>query len=458
MTSTPFSHLPLKPELLSNLESLGYVRMTPIQAQSLPAVLAGKDVIGQGKTGSGKTAAFGLGILNSLTVNHWRVQALVLCPTRELADQVAASLRTLARTQHNVKVVTLCGGVPFGPQVGSLAHRAHIVVGTPGRVEEHVRKRTLDLRHLKQFVLDEADRMLEMGFQPALDAIVEAVPRKRQTLLYSATFPGTIEALAGRITTEPVVVRIESAESAPRIEQSFYRVADESERMEALKALLRHRSAERVIVFCQTKDDTKQVAQALASAGFSAEALNGDMEQKQRDQVLVRFAHCSLSVLVATDVASRGIDIEALDLVVNYQPARDTDVHVHRVGRTGRADRSGEALTLFSYRERHRVERLEAHFGATFEVHPVPAPNSDDALVPPMVTLQLDVGRKQKIRPGDVLGALTGEAGIPGNLVGKITLHDQSAFVSVARSAAKQALSKLQQGKLKGRGVRVRRL
>lgn len=453
-----FRRLSLRTELLDNLQSLGYRQMTDIQAKSLPAVLAGKDVIAQGETGSGKTAAFGLGILNRLNVNHWRVQALVLCPTRELADQVAASLRMMARTQHNVKVLTLCGGVPFGPQVASLAHRAHVVVGTPGRVEEHARKRTLDLRHLAQLVLDEADRMLEMGFQPALDSILEQVPPSRQTLLFSATFPRDIGALADRVMSDPVVVKLDGDRPAPPIEQVFYRVADESERLVALKTLLRNRSPERAIVFCQTKDDTKRVAQALGSAGFSALALNGDMEQKQRDQALVRFAHRSLTVLVATDVAARGIDIDALELVVNFQPARETEVHVHRVGRTGRAGRTGTALTLYSDREHHRVKKVAEHLGEAITPQALPASNRSGPPIPPMVTLQLDAGRKQKIRPGDVLGALTGKGIIEGTDVGKITLHDTTAFVSVSEHRADAALETLQLGKLKGRKVRARRL
>ncbi len=458
MTSTDFTQLPLKPELLHNLDSLGFHQMTPIQALSLPAVLAGKDVIGQGKTGSGKTAAFGLGVLNSLDVAFWRVQALVLCPTRELADQVTKSLRTLARTQHNVKVLTLCGGMPFGPQVGSLEHGAHIIVGTPGRVEEHVRKGKLDLSHLRLLVLDEADRMLDMGFQPSLDAILEQVPAKRQTLLFSATYPRHIEQLAHRVLQQPVMARVEETEAAPRIEQTFHWVANEDERLQALLKVLRARLPESALVFCRTREATVEVAAALKADGFSVAALNGDLEQKQRDQVLVRFANRSVSILVATDVAARGIDIEALDLVINYQMALDTEVHLHRIGRTGRAERAGSACTLFSDRERHRLADLEAYMDTQLVEQPLPEPTATAIPKPPMVTLQLDAGRKQKLRPGDILGALTGEGGIEGDAVGKIALFDQTAFVAVQRASAKKALAKLSQDKIKGRSVRVRRI
>ncbi|MHA7880498.1 MAG: ATP-dependent RNA helicase DbpA [Saccharospirillum sp.] len=458
MNANDFTQLPLKPELLRNLDSLGFHRMTPIQALSLPAVLAGQDVIGQGKTGSGKTAAFGLGILNRLDVAFWRVQALVLCPTRELADQVAKSLRTLARTQHNVKVLTLCGGMPFGPQVGSLEHGAHIVVGTPGRVEEHLRKGTLVLDDLSLLVLDEADRMLDMGFQPSLDAIVDKTPAKRQTLLFSATYPNHIAQLANRVLQQPVMARVQESETAPRIEQAFYWVADTEDRLQALLTLLHAHRPESAIVFCRTRENTFDVTEALTRAGFSAKALNGDLEQKQRDQVLVQFANRSLSILVATDVAARGIDIDALDLVINYQMALDTEVHLHRIGRTGRAGQQGKACTLFSDGERHRLADLEAYLSTHLEAQPLPAIDPAPVDKPAMVTLQLDAGRKQKIRPGDILGALTGEGGIEGQAVGKIALFDQTAFVAVQRDRAKHALTKLSQGKLKGRSVRVRRL
>lgn len=458
LTANDFTQLSLKPELLKNLDSLGFHQMTPIQALSLPAVLAGKDVIGQGKTGSGKTAAFGLGVLNRLDVTFWRVQSLVLCPTRELADQVTKSLRTLARTQHNVKILTLCGGMPFGPQVGSLEHGAHIIVGTPGRVEEHLRKGTLDLGHLSLLVLDEADRMLDMGFQPSLDAILEQVPAKRQTLLFSATYPDHIEKLANRVLRQPVMARVAETETAPRIEQSFYWVADSDDRLQALLTLLHAHLPESAIVFCRTRENTFEVAEALSKAGFSAVALNGDLEQRQRDQVLVCFANRSTSILVATDVAARGIDIEALDLVVNYQMALDTEVHLHRVGRTGRADQQGKAFTLFSDGERHRLADLEAYLDTHLEAQPLPEVIPGPIPGPAMVTLQLDAGRKQKIRPGDILGALTGDGGIDGKAVGKIALFDQTAFVAVQRSKAKLALAKLGQGKIKGRSVRVRRL
>ena len=460
MSQIAFSSLKLHPALLENLTSLDYQQMTHIQAQSLPHILAGKDVIAQGKTGSGKTAAFSLGLLEKLKVKQFKVQSLVLCPTRELADQVAKEIRRLARTIHNIKVLTLCGGVPFGPQVGSLEHGAHIIVGTPGRVEEHVRKGTLNLNSVTSFVLDEADRMLDMGFEPALDAIVAAIPGQRQTLLFSATYPEQIQSIAKRIMSQPVMVEATSSHGNDSIQQYLYKLDDNMERMTALRLLLLHYRPDSTLVFCNTKRETQQVADELCSYGFSALALHGDLEQRDRDKTLVQFANKSASILVATDVAARGLDIDALDLIINYHIARESEVHVHRIGRTGRAGSRGIACTLCDEKETHRVTRLEEYLNHNIEIATLPPFSllEKPGYKPPMVTLQIDGGKKQKVRPGDILGALTGEQGITGKQVGKIQIFDYCAYVAVSRDAAQTALRKLDEGKLKGRSFRVRKL
>lgn len=454
---THFSSLQLRPELLENLSTLNYHAMTPIQAQSLPKILAGKDVIAQGKTGSGKTAAFGLGLLQRLEVKRFRIQSLVLCPTRELADQVAKELRRLARGIHNIKILTLCGGAPFGPQIGSLEHGAHIVVGTPGRIEEHLRKGSLLLEHLNMFVLDEADRMLDMGFQETLDAIVEFMPDKRQTLLFSATFPEEIQVIAKRIMQKPEMVKVAETHDDTSIEQRFYKLNSDDQRMTALRLLLLENCPESTLVFCNTKRETQEVADALTGFGFSALALHGDLEQKTRDQILVRFSNKSASILVATDVASRGLDIDALDAVINYHLSRETEVHVHRIGRTGRAGGKGIACTLFTEKETYRVEMLEDYLKQAVNHAALPSMQLLDnkPYQPEMMTLRIDGGKKQKVRPGDILGALTGKDGIAGTQVGKISLADNWAYVAVNCDVAKAALKKLEEGKLKGRKFRV---
>ncbi|BCD99703.1 ATP-independent RNA helicase DbpA [Marinagarivorans cellulosilyticus] len=460
-----FASLALKPELLSNLESLNYTEMTPIQAQSLPAILAGDDVIGEGKTGSGKTAAFGLGILQHLEVKRFRIQTLILCPTRELAEQVAAEVRKLARAIHNIKVLCICGGMPFGPQIGSLEHGAHIIVGTPGRIEEHLRKGSLVLNNVKNIVLDEADRMLDMGFQETLDTILGFAPKQRQTLLFSATFPKEIESIAKRVMRSPTRIRVESQHTSETITQHFYKIDEldgngEQQRLQAIQRLLCDARPTSAVIFCNTKRETQAVADDLNALGFSATALHGDLEQRERDQALVRFSNKSVSILVATDVAARGLDIEALDAVINYQIARDSEVHTHRIGRTGRAGQKGVASTLFSGKENFKIERLKEAHNLTVDIQPLPPAKvlAAGTYKPAMKTLQIDGGKKQKVRAGDILGALTGKDGIDGKQVGKIQIMDNWAFVAVSAKVAKDALSKIANGKLKGRTFRVRLL
>jgi len=458
LSQIPFSTLKLKPGLLSNLSTLGYEAMTPIQAQSLPHILAGEDVIAQGKTGSGKTAAFGLGLLENLNVKRFRIQTLVLCPTRELADQVATETRRLARGIHNIKVLTLCGGVPFGPQVGSLEHGAHIVVGTPGRVDEHLRKGTLRLDDLNTFVLDEADRMMEMGFQEAVEDIVDLMPEQRQTLLFSATFPEEIKSITQRIMLKPEMVKVESNHDELSIKQHFYKVDDNDQRLTAVRLLLLQHRPESTVIFCNTKKDAQEVADELHHFGFSVMALHGDLDQKDRDQTLVRFSNKSVSILVATDVAARGLDIDSLDAVINYHIARDPEIHIHRIGRTGRAGSKGIACSLISDNESHKVIALGNYLDIAIEGEPLPSINVLDKPVfgPEMATLQIEGGKKQKVRPGDILGALTGDQGVAGNQVGKINVFDNWAYVAVKREVTQIALKKLGQGQLKGRSFRIR--
>ena len=454
MSTSDFSSLKLHPGLLKNLGSLGYESMTPIQALSLPAILDGKDVIGQGKTGSGKTAAFGLGLLHKLNVKSYKVQSIVLCPTRELADQVSVEIRNLARAIHNIKILTLCGGAPFGPQIGSLEHGAHIVVGTPGRIEEHLRKKTLKLDHVEMLVLDEADRMLDMGFQDAIDDIVEKIPDNRQTLLFSATYPQEIEDIAMRVMNNPVVVNAPSTDEESTIKQYFYQINTDDERMNALRILLAKHKSESTLVFCNTKLDTQDVADELVHYGFYALAIHGDLDQRERDQALIRFSNKSVSVLVATDVAARGLDIDALDLVVNFNVAHDPEVHIHRIGRTGRAGRSGIAATLFNDKETRKLGALEIDVTAD----ELPSDSYLDKPIkrPEMTTLKIDGGKKQKLRPGDIVGGLTGKDGIPGTAIGKITVSSNWSYVAVESGLVKAALTKIQNDKLKGKTFRVR--
>lgn len=458
MNNSEFSSLNLSSALQDNLASLGYLQMTPIQAQSLPLVLDGKDLIAKAKTGSGKTAAFGLGLLAKLDVNRLAVQALVLCPTRELADQVATEIRRLARTLPNVKLVTLCGGTPTAPQSATLGFGAHIAVGTPGRILKHLEQGTLALDDLKTLVLDEADRMLDMGFGEEINRVISHAPQDRQTLLFSATYPEGIAQMSRGVQRNPVEVSVESLHEESAIEQKLYEVPA-GQRLDALTWLLSHYQPGSCVVFCNTKRACNDVADHLAAKGFSALALNGDLEQRERDQVLVRFANGSATILVATDVAARGLDIKELGAVINYELTYDPEVHVHRIGRTGRAGQQGLALSLYQPNEAQRVNFIE-------EYQQAPIPQGDLAgigrdikpIAPQMVTLSIDAGRKSKVRAGDILGALTGEGGIAGADVGKIQISEQYSYVAVKRQVASAALKRLQEGKIKGRSYRARKL
>ena len=460
MSEHKFTSLGLHDDLLKNLDSLGYQTMTAVQAKSLPLVLEGRDVIAQAKTGSGKTAAFGLGLLQKLEVKRFRIQSLILCPTRELADQVAKEIRKLARGIHNIKVLTLCGGMPFGPQAGSLQHGAHIIVGTPGRIEDHLGRGTLTLKDVNMLILDEADRMLDMGFQAAVESIIEQIPGKHQTLLFSATFPDQIESMIHRVMNTPALVKIDEVHDDTSIEQHFYQVPDNQYRFTALRLLLLHYSPGSTVIFCNTKKETQDVADRLNEYGFSALALHGDLEQRDRDITLVRFSNKSISILVATDVAARGLDIEELDAVINYHIAHDAEIHTHRIGRTGRAGCRGIACSLYTENEGHKVAMLETAVDPILDAEPLPPIALLDKypMQPDMVTIRIDGGKKQKVRPGDILGALTGKKGIAGKQVGKINIFENWAYVAVNQKVAKTALDKLMHGKLKGRTFRARLL
>ena len=454
-----FASLSLPPATLENLRRLGYLEMTAIQAASLPAALAGKDLIAQAKTGSGKTAAFALALLSRLDTRRFAVQALVLCPTRELADQVTTEIRRLARAEDNVKVVTLSGGVPLRGQATSLEYGAHVVVGTPGRVLDHLERGNLALDALNTLVLDEADRMLDMGFVDDIARVARQCPPQRQTLLFSATYPEGIAKLAAQFLRDPVTVKVEAQHAGEQIRQRWYEVG-ESQRLTTVARLLDHFRPASTLAFCNTKARCRELVELLQAQGYSALALHGDLEQRDRDQVLVRFANGSCSVLVATDVAARGLDVAGLGAVINVDVTPDPEVHVHRIGRTGRAGETGLALSLASLDEMGAVGRIEQLQGRESEWHALseltPAPGG--RLLPAMATVHIQGGRKEKIRPGDVLGALTADLGYTREQVGKIDINEFATYVAVERGIAGEVAARLNAGRIKGRSVKARLL
>jgi ATP-independent RNA helicase DbpA len=447
-----FFELPLTPAMIANLEIIGYTTMTPIQAESIPSVLKGDDIIAQAKTGSGKTAAFAIGILHQLKATHNQVQALVLCPTRELSEQVAQEIRRVARFTHNIKILTLCGGTPIRPQLQSLEHRAHIVVGTPGRIGDHLRRGTLRLDNLRTLVFDEADRMLDMGFEEEINEIVTYAPKKRQTLLFSATFSDAIKSLSRRFQNNAKEITVESLHAESVIAQRFFEV-EWKNKLATTASILWTFRPESTLVFCNTKQQCRDLLEYLSKMKFHALCINGDLEQKERTEMLTLFANRSCAILIGTDVAARGLDIKDLSAVINFDMPFDAKGYVHRIGRTGRAGREGLAFSLVTPGEQHRLDDINRYQNTRHCTEDISAlvTSGGEALLPPMMTISINGGRRSKIRPGDILGALTKDAGIEGKQIGKIDIFELYSYVAVDRSVAHYAVQKLAAIPVKGK-------
>ena len=462
-----FAALGLSAVSLRVVGELGYEQATAIQVQAIPVLLQGQDLVGQSATGSGKTAAFGLAMLERLDLQENTVQGLVLCPTRELAAQVGTALRTLGRHRPGLRVLVVAGGQPSRPQRQALQAGVHVVVGTPGRVLDLL-DHELDFAALRVVVLDEADRMLDMGFLPSAEKILTALPEQRQTVLFSATMPAAISAVTRKWQRTPVRVKvIDSAESKPQIRQWLHAIASD-ERASALDAVLggpELRDAKSVLIFCNFKESVRNVASWLGAAGHAVEALHGDLEQRDRDRVLVKFRNGSTRILVATDVAARGLDIAGIDAVINYELPPSAEVYVHRIGRTGRAGAEGLAISLATEGDGERLRLAEMAMAQRVAKKPLPlakaAPRpsekrkelaADQAQA--MLTLLVRGGRKDKIRAGDILGALSGEGGVAAGDIGRIEIGDDQAYVAVAPEAGRRLVA---QGRMriKGRTIRI---
>lgn len=453
MNSTKFSNLPLSKEMLQNLDKISYLEMTPVQAEALPLILDNRDVIAQAKTGSGKTAAFGIGLLQKLQVKKFRVQSLILCPTRELADQVAKELRMIAKFAHNIKILTLCGGVAFGPQLGSLRHGAHIIVGTPGRILKHLDKETLNLENLETLVLDEADRMLDMGFIEEIEKVLSYAPKERQTLLFSATYPDEIMNLSSSIQNNAVNIKTIATESLNKISERFYEVERE-QKLNVMVNIFSNFKPENVIVFCNTKIEADEIAKKLQDKKIDALAIHGDLEQYERNDVLVQFSNKSCRVLVATDVAARGLDIKELSAVVNYDIPHAEETYTHRIGRTGRAGKEGMAFTLYTEYESDNIYEYRNETRLFEEAGDLKVVNGFE-MRPQNVTLVIEGGKKDKVRKGDLLGALTGDVGLKGSAIGQIDIYDRQSYVAIESAFIDEAQKKLSRGKIKGKKFSV---
>ncbi len=473
-----FQTLGLIPPLVSVMEELEFKSLTPIQAESIPLLLQGRDLIGQAKTGSGKTLAFALPTLQKISANtpdlqrYPELQALILCPTRELCDQVGREIRKFGRKLIGLKIITLSGGVPLGPQFSALEKGVHIAVGTPGRVLDHLIKGSLVLKNVETLILDEADRMLDMGFSEEMEEILSKVPEKRQTIFFSATFPKTIEKMSNRFQNNAASVVVETPiEEKVNIDQQYY-VTELSEqktylftdKLKLLLWVLAEHKPETALVFVNFKVNAFELYDEMKRRGISVGTLHGDLEQPERDSMMARFRNQSIRLLIATDVAARGLDVDDLDLVINFDLAKDPEVYVHRVGRTGRAGKTGIAISLITPEEKNKIVEIQKKTNFTIQEKAAPSlvtTSLDDLiqkveLAPRMKTLFISAGRKNKMRAGDILGALTGDAGgLDAKAVGKIEIHDFFSYVAIEANSANLALKRLQNGRIKGKKHRI---
>jgi len=453
MNKNKFNTLNISEKTLKNLDSLGFAYMTPIQEKSLPYILDKKDVIAKAKTGSGKTVSFGLGVLNNLDVSRFRIQSIILCPTRELAGQVAKTLKDLVRAEHNIKILTLTGGVPHKPQVHSLSHQAHILVGTPGRILKHLKEENFSADEINTLVLDEADRMLDMGFSEDINLIIDYLPKKRQTLLFSATYPETIDDLSKTILIDPTNVEVESTHNENIITQKFYEV--ESHQKTALVTKLFQKTQKSVIIFCNTKVQCNELADYLEEIEIEPLVLHSDLDQKDRDETLILFSNKSYPVLIATDVASRGLDIEDVDLVINYDLPFDFEVYTHRIGRTARAGKNGLAVSFVD--NLGHFEDLKDFFDKDFPLLNMTEirDNEDVVLSYEFSTLYINGGKRHKLRAGDILGALTAGIGLHKNDIGKINILPTCSYVAIKNNCYKKAFEGLNSNKMKNKYYKV---
>ena len=525
MQLTKFEELDLNPAILKAIEEMGFEEMSPIQAKAIPLILEGKDVVGQAQTGTGKTAAFGIPLLMKIDPKDKSLQAIVLCPTRELAIQVAEELRKLAKFMHGIKVLPVYGGQEISKQIRSLKTGVQIIIGTPGRVMDHMRRKTIRLDDIRMVVLDEADEMLNMGFRDDIETILGQVPEQRQTLLFSATMPQPILDIAKTYQKDAQMVRVVKKElTVPKIEQYYYEATPKNKE-EVLSRLLDMYNPKLALVFCNTKKQVDELTGALQGRGYFAEGLHGDMKQQQRDRVMNKFRNGKTEILVATDVAARGIDVDNVEAVFNYDVPQDDEYYVHRIGRTGRAGREGKAFTLVTGREIYKLKDIMRYCKTKIKARQIPSINDvtsvkagkildkasvliqdedlgrmisiieervnnedytslelaaaflkmalgndsykeedetsviddfgDTGAEEGMVRLFINLGKNQKVKPGDILGAIAGETGMPGKLIGSIDMYDKYTFVEVPREYASEVIQVMKTAKIKGKSINI---
>lgn len=535
MEELRFDELGLQDALMRAVADMGFEAASPIQAQAIPVELEGRDVIGQAQTGTGKTAAFGLPLLEKIDPKNKKLQSLILCPTRELAIQVAEEIRKLGKYMHGIKILPIYGGQDIVKQIRSLKGGVQIIIGTPGRVMDHMRRKTIKLDYVHTVILDEADEMLNMGFVEDIETILESVPEERQTVLFSATMPEAIMNIAKNFQKDPVLVRVLKKElTVPKIGQYYYMVRQKN-KAEVLARLLDMYNPKLSLVFCNTKRMVDELVNELQGRGYFAEGLHGDLKQSQRDRVMAGFRNGKTEILVATDVAARGIDVDDVEAVFNYDIPQDEEYYVHRIGRTGRAGREGMAFSLVVGREIYKLKDIQRYCKTKIHERQIPSVNDvakikidniltrmtkiieeedlgslvqaieekineeeysslelaaaflkdilgeeseeiEEIYAPEqweegrsrgrksgrgaeagMTRLFVNVGKKQGIRPGDIVGAIAGESGIPGKMIGSIDMYDRYTFVDVPRGQVGAIIKAMKKSKIKGKSVNVER-
>ena len=448
---THFKNLNLPSDLLTNLNLLNYTKMTPIQQATLPHILDKKDIIAKAKTGSGKTLAFALPLALNIKAKQQHPQALIIAPTRELSEQIATEIKRVARYKSDVKVITLYGGTSLTRQVESLQKGADIIVGTPGRLLDHFSRESFELKDIKTLILDEADRMLDMGFADDILKLVSNLPKKRQTLLFSATYPDDISKLSEKVLDNPIKIELEGQEEQPlKIKEYAFEVSNKDK---ALITTLQSFQPNLAIIFCNTKVKTNEVGDMLHEKGFDVAVLNGDLEQYQRQEMLLQFANGSLPILVATDLASRGLDIESVELIINYDFPHKTEEYTHRIGRTGRAGADGIAVSICNEYEKNKIDEIRP----TLQLNDIKELkiNKNFYMQGEVGTLSIEGGKKKKLRAGDILGTLCKDIGLDVKDIGKINIFDTHSYVAINKNVIKKAFNGLKNGKIKKRKFRV---
>lgn len=521
MEETRFEELGLCPEIMKAIKNMGFEEASPIQAKAIPVMRTGKDIIGQAQTGTGKTAAFGIPLLEKIDPKNKKLQAVVLCPTRELAIQVAEEIRNLAKYMHAIKVLPIYGGQEIVKQIRSLKSGTQLIIGTPGRVMDHMRRKTIKMEDVHTVVLDEADEMLNMGFREDIETILEGVPEDRQTVLFSATMPQAILDITKKFQKDAQLVKVTKKElTVPNIEQYYYEVRPKNKE-EVLARLLDIYTPKLSVVFCNTKRQVDLLVNGLLGRGYFAAGLHGDLKQAQRDRVMQGFRSGKTDILVATDVAARGIDVDEVEAVFNYDLPQDDEYYVHRIGRTGRAGREGRSFSVVSGKEVYKLKEIQRYCKTKIYAQKVPSLNDVattkmdnilseiDSVIETedltkylqaienkvnesdytamdmaaaflkmssgqnevnqeemdfgdtgaeeagMVRLFINIGKKNKAKPGDIVGALAGESGIPGKVIGSIDMFDKYTFVEVPREYARDVLNAMNNAKIKGKSVAV---